>query len=264
MEVQTAGDNLYYIVLIGTSGGLLLALSLILFYVRYQRRFIGQQAAMQQAALEHKQTLLNAVIQSQEEERLRISRELHDHVGSSLAAVRLWLAKAPTEGNTAVADARAGIDRVLEDVRHISHRLSPAGLELWGFHEALEAYCAATAKATGLAITITDDTNHALDKLSFDHALSLLRVVQELVNNTVKHAGASAITIALAQEENSFSLHYTDNGKGLGDATHKAGIGMYNIESRLSTLDARYLVESPQGGGYALRINIPATAIETT
>jgi signal transduction histidine kinase len=265
MEAQTAGDNLYYLVLIGTAGGLLLALSLILFYIRYQRKFIGQQAAMQKAELEHKQLLLNSIIRSQEEERIRISKELHDHVGSSLAGIRLLVSRLKGADADAVSniatETRSGIDKVIEDVRSISHNLSPAGLELWGFNEALEEYSHKTGRAAGIAIEMNDAADGRMNDLCFDDALSVFRVMQELVNNTIKHAQAARITIDIRQAGAGVEITYTDDGKGIDKEKNTHGIGMYNIESRLSTIGATCSVPPPVDKGYKMLISIPATAL---
>jgi len=264
MEIQRIGDNLYYIVLIGTAGGLLLASSLILFFVRYQRRLIRQQADMQKAELEHKQLLLNSIVQSQEGERMRISKDLHDHVGSSLSRMRLDVSgilntDADMAGIKKIASAtKADIDRIIEDIRNISHSLSPAGLELWGFHEALGEYCDKVGKSSGIEIHIYDSSDGLLRHLPFDDALSLFRVVQELINNTIKHANAHTITINTLKEADMVVLKYADDGKGMDRSSNKSdGIGIYNIESRLSMIEARYEIRSSPGKGYSFEARIP-------
>jgi signal transduction histidine kinase len=262
MEVQKVSDSLYYLTVIGTAGGLLLALSLIFFYIRYQSRFIRQQTLLQKAELEHRQHLLNATIQSQESERKRISKELHDHVGSSLSSLRFLVSRMGQQGkeqaavHTIVEDYKSSIDRIIEDVRNISHSLSPAGLELWGFHDALDEYFEKTCQAAGLEVTITDDTSKALNAMVFDDALSLFRVMQELLNNTIKHAGAKKVTVHTKPGQESISIHYADDGRGIA-AKAGRGIGTYNMESRLSTIDATYEVVTDAGAGYNFHITVP-------
>ena len=267
MEVQKVSDSIYLLTLIGVAGGLLLASSVILFYVRYQRRFIKQQATIQAAELEHRQHLLNATIQSQEHERKRISRELHDNVGSSLSSLRFLVSRIGQQGQSQegliglVDDYKKSIDRVIEDVRNISHSLSPAGLELWGFHDALDEYFEKACAAAGIALRIADESGKALSGLVFDDALSLFRVMQELLNNTLKHAGANVVTVHIIPVNDSILIQYADNGKGI-PANAGRGIGTYNIESRLSTIDATYEVVADAGPGYHFHISVPAARLK--
>ncbi|MCF8450227.1 MAG: hypothetical protein K9G49_10195 [Taibaiella sp.] len=269
MEVQKVGESIYFLVFIGTTGGLLLALSVVFFYIRYQKRFIQQQAEIQKAALEHKTNLISSVIQSQETERIRISKELHDHVGSSLSSLRFLVSRITQAGTDATSlkeiaeESKAGIDSIIQDVRNISHSLSPAGLELWGFHEALEEYCDKMSHLTGLTISVTDNSECILKKLLFDDALSLFRVLQELLTNTIKHASAKVVTISVNQKEGQITVKYTDDGIGMD--THNqsiAGIGTYNIESRLNMLQADYDITTAPGRGYIFIIKLRAEMLD--
>lgn len=269
MEVQKVSDSIYFLVLIGTTGGLLLALSVVFFYIRYQKRFILQQAAIQKAALEHKAQLLGAVIQSQENERIRISKELHDHVGSSLSSLRFLVSRITQAGTDTASlksiaeESKAGIDTIIQDVRNISHSLSPAGLELWGFQEALNEYCDKTSKVSGIQIAVTDNSAGILRRLLFDDALSLFRVLQELVTNTLKHADAKNILISVDQNDGLVVVKYADNGIGMDLQKRAAhGIGMYNIESRLNMLHATYDIASKPGAGYNFIIKLRAEMLD--
>jgi len=268
MESQTVNDNIYLLVVLGTLGGLLLASSLIFFFIRYQRKLLKQQADMQRAELEHKQRLLNSIIQSQEEERVRISKDLHDHVGSALSTLRLMVSRLSKPGIDAdsvkmVADeSRKNIDGIIEDVRNVSHSLSPAGLELWGFHEALEAYCEKTAASSGLEIEVIDETSGMLRDMSFSDALSLFRVVQELMNNTIKHAQASEVVITISATGEEMVLDYKDDGVGVDpEILKRPGIGIYNMANRLSMIHATHEIKSGKGLGYRFTVKIPATQL---
>lgn len=269
METKSVADSVHLLVAMGTLGALLLAFSLIFFFVRYQRKLLRQQAAMQKAELDHKQMLLNSVIKSQEEERVRISKDLHDHVGSALSTLRLQVSRLSAqgmdaEGVRAVAEeTRKGIDGIIEDVRNVSHSLSPAGLELWGFHEALEAYCEKIAASSGLAIEVVDESGGILQRLSFDDALSLFRVMQELMNNTIKHAKANVVQITSTASEHEVVIAYTDDGVGVDiDAQARPGIGIYNMANRLSMINATYELQSGKGQGYQFTVKLPVSQLK--
>ncbi len=267
MEVQKVTDNILYLVMLGSLGGLALASSVIVLYVRYQRRFIKQQAERMVVEQQYQQALVASIIKSQEEERLRISKDLHDQVGAALSGLRMQVAQlqvAAADSATVsriATDTKAGLDVVLQDVRNLSHMLSPAGLELWGLHEALEGYCEQVARTAKLEISIDDRTNGILTDLPFDIALSVFRIIQELITNTLKHAQASCINLVI-EKSDALRITYTDNGKGMDAAAKPAGIGMYNINCRLKTINAHYHVRTAPQQGYIFEMTLPTTLLQ--
>lgn len=253
-------NDIFLLVMLGMSGTLLLAGSVIFFYIRYQRRFILQKEALQKKELDHKKRLLYTSIQSQEEERMRISKDLHDHVGSRLSNIRMILSKIEkvpiddTSLKTIADTSKKGIDEVLADIRSISHGLLPPGLSLWGFYHSMEDLCESISNSSGLKIHLIDHTSGELQNIPFETALSLYRVMQEALTNTLKHANANNITISLMTKDNQGIIDYTDDGKGAEMNERTKGLGMYNIESRLSMINASYKVTTAPGEGYTLSI----------
>jgi len=257
-------NNIFLLVMLGMSGTLLLAGSVIFFYIRYQRKFLIQRETLQRKELDHKKHLLYTSIRSQEEERMRISRDLHDHVGSSLSNIRMMLGKIEkvsaddTSLKTIADTSKKGIDNVIADIRSISHRLLPPGLSLWGFYHSTEDLCENIRVSSGLNIQLADHTSGELQNIPFDTALSLYRVIQEALTNTLKHASANNITISLMIKDNKGAIDYIDDGKGAEMNERTKGLGMYNMESRLSMINAAYKVTTAPGKGFALSIyNIP-------
>jgi signal transduction histidine kinase len=268
MEVQKIGDSILAIVVIATTGVLTLTFGIVFFFIRYRKKLIRQHRDMMLRELEYQQKLLAASVQTQESERKRISQDLHDHVGGALSGLRYVIsgisgtANEDLTVNEIAQKARVGIDAIIDDVRNISHSLSPAGLELWGFHEALYEYADKAATSSGVQIVVTDRTNGLLQQLGFDDALSLFRVIQELITNTLKHAQASHITIVSDILADKIVLVYSDDGVGMKlSEGQNNGIGLYNIESRLSMLNASYKVDSAPGKGYLFTITIPAAVL---
>ncbi len=271
MAIQKINDNIYALILIGTSGSISLALSVIYLYVRYHKKFLIQSAEIQKAELNHRQHVLNAIMQSQENERIRISKDIHDHIGSSLSNLRFMVSRIQhlTPDIPAIQsiteEYKTMIDRVIEDVRNISHSLSPSGLALWGFQESLEEFCENMSLSTGLVIQVTDYSCGILKQLPFDISLSLFRVMQELLSNTIKHASAQKVSIITNKENNYIMIQYSDDGKGTdADVFHSHGIGMYNIESRLSMIQAEYTMKSSAGAGFSFNIKLPQNSLNKT
>jgi signal transduction histidine kinase len=261
-------------------GVFLMALSLVLFYIRYQARLQRQRSQRQQDALQHQKELLYASIRSQEEERRRIGRDLHDEVAGALVNLRMMTAKLAPALPTPLASAeefrsvqveqcKQHIDRILLTTRHIAHNLSPPGLELFGLAGALEEIGDTVNAVQPLRMRVRNDAEEILRSLDYQLILPLYRVLQELITNTIKHAGASGIWITLSVEEHQLVLQYRDDGRGFASAApadpsilsvssppHAKGMGLWNIESRLEMIGARLRMESPSGGGFYMTIRL--------
>lgn len=260
MDTQVLNNNIFLLVMLGMTGSMMLAGSVIFFYIRYQRRFLLQKEELQKKELDHRKHLLYTSIQSQEEERMRISRDLHDHVGSRLSTLRMMLGRMEklagdtTSVQTITDESKKGIDEVIADIRNISHGLLPPGLSLWGFYHSMEDLCEKTAKSSGLDIQLADHTDGAMKTMQFDTALSLYRVMQEALNNTLKHANAKSISIVLNIKDSMGAIDYTDDGAGTSMTQQSKGLGLYNMESRLSMINASYKITTAPGEGFKLSI----------
>lgn len=258
-------DDIYLLVFLGMLGTFLLSASIILFFIRYQRKFYRQQAQMKDTEMQYQVQILQSTIQSQEDERRRIGQDLHDEVGGSLANLRLVIrdiARTPSISDLQplVAHCQSLTDNIINNVRHISHNLSPSGLELFGFADVLAELCDRTAKASGLQIALRNEAEQSCPEPSLNTAIALYRVVQELLTNTLKHANAHNIAITIKQSAQTISITYEDDGKGLDqNLIRNKGIGMFNIESRLSMIHATHSIGHPSANGFYIAIEAPIT-----
>jgi signal transduction histidine kinase len=244
-------DNIYVLIAISLTGAMLLAGGVLYFVVSYLRRVRRQKEELQQVELAYRSQLFTAVIESQEEERRKIGREMHDEVGSTLSALRLSLSAQLMDGTDekTLLNIRS-IDKLSAIVRNISHLLSPPDLEYSGFHDALENLCD-SFESPEMAITVLDEARGTIPQEKFSTALSLYRIFQELLTNTLKHAGATEIHIHLYNEGNTFVASYTDNGKGFEPAAIRdGGLGMQNIRSRVLMMQASCELKSAPGKGF--------------
>lgn len=253
----------YYLIVIGMAVTFLLALSLVFFYIRYQRRLLNQQLQLQKAELLHKEELLHATIQSQEDERRRIGRDLHDGVGSILSNLRMNINRLNSivgndpAVNTMTEQSTALIDKTIADVRSIAHSLSPPGLELFGLAGALEELCDSISQSGELNISIENNMRN-FKKLQPNVSLALYRVLQEFIANTLRHAGANTALIRFSEQDSSLLVHYRDDGKGfLQTGAKQTGMGMRNIESRLGMIGAKHTITSSPGEGFSAGITVP-------
>src|SRR5882757_2825942 len=256
--MQKITDNIFLLVIIAMVGTFLLAGSFIFFFIRAQRRMLAQKEIMQKAALEHREALLHAAIQSQEEERKRIGRDLHDDVGSALSNLRMVL------GNNVDTQVthKPLIDNIITTVRNISHTLSPPGLELFGLDYALHELCDTFNISGKIKLVFENNATEETGHIGLQNALTIYRVMQELISNTVKHANATTITITINKANRILTFLYNDNGVGVTlTPSKKAGMGMQNIEGRLSMINASYEIESSPGNGFniLIKLSLPET-----
>lgn len=245
-------DNIYLLTIVGMAGMFFLTLALIQFYVRNQKRLLRNAEEKRQAELTHQKDLTFAVIQSQEEERKRIGRDLHDDVGSSLSNLKLYTLQ--WEGAEVM---RKQIDGIINKVRNISHMLTPAELELLGFGEAMEEMCRVIHQSGGVKVSMDNAAGSVLDHIPYDKALALYRVFQELFTNTIRHAGATEVQLHFETNAGSLVARYQDNGKGLNGKSSKTGIGMQNMESRLEMIGAAFELDTTENKGFGIRISLP-------
>jgi len=259
--MQAIADNLYVLIITGIAGSFLLVVSFIVIQVRNQNKFLKQRAQLQQVELQHQQELLKTVIVSQEEERKRIGQDLHDDVGTALSNLRIIIEMFNLDTVASRADfstsSKRLIDKVIQDVRHISHNLSPPGIELYGFMGALEELCEFITLSGKLHIHIDNQAGVAPDELSQAASISLYRVMEELLNNTIKHADANRVDITFATTQDSMLVSYHDDGKGMAPEVRQGkGMGQKNIESRLGIIDAGFTITTAPGKGFTMHITI--------
>jgi signal transduction histidine kinase len=197
-----------------------------------------------------------------EDERTRISRELHDDLGQQLTGLKLdmsWLANRLKEGREAdpdkVADMRHALDAAVTSVRRISTELRPLVLDDLGFMDALKWHAAELAKRSELKINFHfSDTEMGLPD---GVATALFRIVQESLNNIVKHANAHNVWINFERVDNRLYLTIQDDGKGIATEAPSGGLGLISMRERAMAFDGVFSVTSDDGRGVTVRIEIP-------
>jgi signal transduction histidine kinase len=262
--MQKTTDNIFILVAIATGGTFLMVASFILIYVRNQNKILKQRQEMQQAQLAHQKELLQVVIESQEEERKRIGRDLHDDVGAAISSLRLIIemfkpAAIDDVYHQFIDSSKGIIDKMMTDVRHISHNLSPVALTYYGLYHAIEEQCTIINQSEKLDISLTNNAGAFLEKLSLPVSTAFFRVLEELLTNTMKHAKATRSSISFTADEDRLIIEYVDNGKGIDAALAKKGMGLQNIESRLTVINATYEIETAPGKGFAIKIKYSLT-----
>lgn len=202
------------------------------------------------------------LLEAQERERRRLSRELHDEIGQLLTAAILQLDRiieelAPDAG-TAVAEGRALVDRALEETRHIARRLRPLVLDELGLRSALVALTTSVSRRAGLEVERRLGDGPA--QLSAEEELVIYRVAQESLTNVLRHAGAQRAALSLTCEDGKPVLDITDDGRGISRREVVEGSGIRGMRERALLISARLSVTAADEGGTCVRLTLPARA----
>lgn len=257
-------ENSQIVLIFLVSGGivLLLAVLLILFLVIYQKRIVSQENRLQKMENERQRVLLKATIEGQERERQRLAKDLHDGIGSLLSGLSLNLKfqknkeEPGSEQLEFLEQAVALVDEGITNVRAVSHDLMPATLDNFGLMAAINECIDPVNKSAKLKVDVkTINEPYELPK---DVALGLLRIFQELLQNTIKHANASEVRTAVEFDDENLILKYADNGKGIDIAAKSVdGIGMKNMQSRVQALEGTFTLGRAGQKGFSVEIVVP-------
>jgi len=243
---------------------LLLSLAIGLFFFLRQRILIGrqktalQQQRIQQLEQEKKLTALNAIIEGEEKERLRMASDLHDGLGGLLTAVKTHhtqFFKAPDQQKVYEKTSLL-IDEACSEVRRISYNMAPRALTVAGLGGAIEDLCLAI-KNQGIdcELEIIGLQENQLQQQS----VHIYRIVQELCNNSLKHADSETLFVQLFQKDGFLSILVEDEGKGFDyrQALEHKGLGLSSVESRVKALNGTIHWYSEPDEGTSVSVRIP-------
>lgn len=207
--------------------------------------------------------LLNAIVQGQENERKRISRELHDGLAPLLSSVKNNLeVVAPVveelaeKHRTYFNDSVKQINYAMDEVRTISKDLMPRTLEDFGLLTAVKELCDRAERTSKIKVTFYK--GGITKRLQAEKEIGIFRVIQELVNNSIKHSKAAHINVQIIKYKKNLLVSVEDNGRGFNIQTSsKKGLGLKNIESRVKSLNGFLNFDSKAGRGTSVTIEIP-------
>jgi PAS domain S-box-containing protein len=207
-------------------------------------------------------TVKTRLIDAQQEERARIARELHDDISQRLAmlSVRLdALAKAAPawpDGRRDVEEVRDEVSNLARDVQALSHRLHPARLEYLGIVGAADALCREMSSQQRINVDFRAES--VPEGLSRDLALCLYRILQEALQNAVKHSGADGIEVLLRGNVDRIELTIHDGGTGFdAHALERKGLGLTSMKERLMAVHGTLAIESALQRGTTIRARVP-------
>jgi signal transduction histidine kinase len=246
--------------------GLLLAVPAVV-RLRVLERRSQQQKAQAHEAERQMRELSQQLVAAQEEERRKLSRELHDHVGQTLTALRMELGRIdrlqagtdPRLGST-VAECRRLVDDMVHTVRDLALGLRPSMLDDFGLQPALEWQARDFTRRSNVPVELT--VTGVLDALSDQHRTCIYRVVQESLTNCVRHAHAGRISVTLHAHPDALEVSVSDDGVGIDPTRRRAGFGLKGIEERVRELGGTASWQSATGKGATLAIWLPLGDME--
>lgn len=256
MEGSLQGASLYLLFGFAILIMVALALLVILYSNRAQKRFLEQEMNTQTLKIQYQQSLLEHNLLVQEAERQRIASQLHDDIGAKLGVLHLTfhrLRRLQTDNpvyDTVCKEISDLIGQTLDTTRRISHELLPPTLEDFGLVEALLEFFESVRKTD----TVIVEFSCNMDKDDIGDptkALHLFRIVQEMVNNTLKYAKATQIQVKLWKTEHTRCLSYADNGQGFHyDPAQGKGLGLRNIGNRVHMLGGHWKIQTALNAGF--------------
>jgi signal transduction histidine kinase len=207
-------------------------------------------------------TLARRLMTAQETERRRIARDLHDDLTQKLTLLSIEIAQLPRDARAA-GELAAGVkgvsDRAREiaaDVRSLAYQLHPSRLEILGLVAAVQGVCDDFATQHGLRVDF--DHPDVSAAIPLDVALCLYRIVQEALQNVVKHSGAAEASVSLSGKSGVLDLQIADRGAGFAlDAGEPAGIGLVSMRERINLVGGTIVIDSAPGAGTRVCAKVP-------
>ncbi|MCZ8332403.1 MAG: sensor histidine kinase [Flavobacterium sp.] len=235
-----------------------LSLVLILFFYYSRKKIIKHEVDKKNLEIQHQKEMIEAMITTQENERERIARDLHDEISSKLNVISLnsHLLKTPELSPNEIAEITENIadltSKVLESSRRIAHDLFPPVFEKFGLEAGIEELIEETISTGKFEIDFKNTIE--FNQLSSEIQLSIFRILQELLNNTLKYANASEVQISFHYLNGNRQFVYQDNGIGFDRSNHTKGMGLINIESRIGVMQGEFSMETNKNQGFKIEI----------
>ncbi|HEV7381927.1 MAG TPA: sensor histidine kinase [Dyadobacter sp.] len=235
---------------------------LVLLFYRNNKRLWQQQQQLHELELQkikqdHRISMLSAMLEGQEQERTRLARDLHDGLGGLLSSIKIELSQVSRQPvqqvNAGISRTLSHLDDAVNELRRIARSLMPEILMKYGLAEATKEFCK-NLKETG--VNMVCQVFNYKDTLPQEKQVVLYRIIQELVNNALKHASASQILVIIQQSGEHLFVTVEDDGKGF-DTTKpntKNGAGLTNVKARADFLNASFDIQSTPGSGTTVTV----------
>lgn len=245
---------------IGFGSGLLLVLGTMAYIVRLERQ--THDRYVQLARSQHELQLLSSrLLDAQETERRSISRELHDEIGQSLGALLVDIGRLSTTLFNDRPDVRTQLDnmksvaeRTFQAVRNIALLLRPSMLDDLGLVAALEWQGREVSRRSEIEVAV--ESENVPEDLPDEYRICIYRLVQEALNNAVRHSGSRNVKVTVVQSAKCITVRVGDDGRGF-DPNRTRGLGILGMEERVKRLAGTFTMDSKAGQGVTITAELP-------
>ncbi len=245
------------------AGSILVLLGALLVWLFYNRTKLKQETKLQAAVLTQQQIAAAAILEAEENERQRIAKDLHDGVGQIMSAAKMNLSSFESDLQFKDEEQKLSFERIISlvdegcrEVRSVSHQMMPNILLKSGLGKAVAEFLDKIDQKVLKVNLYTEGLNEHIEATT---EIVLYRVLQESVNNVIKHSGASELDLSLIKDADGISATIEDNGHGFDskNLSEKAGIGLKNMKARVEYLKGTIDFDSSPGRGTLVAIHIP-------
>ena len=231
---------------------------------------VAQRTDDMRRMVESLRALATRIETVREEERTRISREIHDELGQTLTGMRMdldrleeRLATYPANDNdrrmvdAKIASVRGLVDSALDTTRRISRQLRPSVLDVLGLRAGLEWQLEEFQARTGIASELVGDPD--LSRLDNEASIALFRILQEALTNVMRHAHASSVTVTIERDDGAVLMEVVDDGRGFTppDTPYHVSLGLLGMRERAAALGGATTLTSQPGAGTTVRVRLP-------
>jgi len=246
--------------------GLVLMIAL-LSWSQYKRYKLRKETQLKTEIIKQQELATKAVIEAEEVERQRIARDLHDGVGQMMSAAKMNLSAFESDIKFNGEEQRHSFEKIIglvdescKEVRHVSHNMMPNVLLKKSLVSALQDFIDKIDKKTLDIHLYTEGLDNRLDS---NTETVLYRVIQECVNNVIKHSGATLLDISVIRDKDGVSATIEDNGTGFDSTAieKREGIGLKNIRTRVEYLKGTVEFDSASGKGTAVSLHVPVESL---
>lgn len=261
-ELTIGKKNTLNLILIG--GSIALGVIFLLFYRGYRQKQKIQQQRINELETEKKLAATEAVLKGEEQERTRLAKDLHDGLGGMLSGIKYSLNT--MKGNLIMTPENAQafersmdmLDSSIKEMRRVAHNMMPEALVKFGLDAALRDFCNDINQSGALKLSYQSIgmEGAVIDQTT---SITLFRIVQELLNNAIKHAKAKSAIVQLSKSGEQLAVTVEDDGIGFDTSILKAsrGIGWSNIQSRIDYMKGKLDIKSDPGHGTSVHIEFP-------
>lgn len=227
----------------------------------YIRQIFSLQSKIDKMRKENESKVLSAIIKTEEKERYKFAKELHDGLGPILSSIKMAISAINKslvgETNKQIIDkTEIAVDNAITSLKEISNNLSPHILERFGLEKAIKTFIDTIITKENLDIVLSFKING--ERYNYNIEVILYRIIGELITNTLKYASASKVEISLFNYLNKLVLIYYDNGIGFDKENYdNKGMGLSNINSRVKSLDGELDIISKEKQGFYIKLTLP-------